>query len=56
MQVSEHFVGAPAPDEFDDVGVHLAAKEGHGTSGSQCTSGDVAWKDAEFRVGCGSRA
>ena len=34
MEVTQHFVGAPAADQFDDVGVNLAAEESHS---SPCT-------------------
>ena len=41
MEVAEHFVGAPAADQFDNVGINLAAKESHGATCAEGASGNV---------------
>ena len=32
VQVAEHFVGSPATDEFDYVGIDVATQECHGAA------------------------
>ena len=41
MQVTKHFVGAPASDKFYDVGVYLAAKKCHGAASTKGAGGDI---------------
>ena len=35
MQISQHLVGAPAPDEADGVAVDMGAEKGHGARGAK---------------------
>ena len=50
MEVAEHFVGLPAPNEADDVGVDARAKEGHGATRAETAGGDAVGVEVE-RVG-----
>jgi hypothetical protein len=34
MQISEHFVGFPAANQANDIGVNAGAQECHGTAGT----------------------
>ena len=56
MEVAEHFIGAPSAHEFDDVGVHLAAEEGHRSARAQGASGYVARQQSEVGESCGGAA
>ena len=41
MQVSQHFIGAPAPDETDAIGIDIGTQEGHGAGGAEGAGRDV---------------
>jgi hypothetical protein len=47
-QVPHHGVTLPPAEEFDDVGVHLCAKQGHGAPGAEGAGRDVLGSDAEL--------
>jgi hypothetical protein len=51
VQVPHHGVTLPPAEEFDDVRVHLCAKQGHGTPGAKGASRDVLRSDAELVAG-----
>jgi hypothetical protein len=54
MKIAKHFVGAPATDKANDVGIDTSAQEGHSTPGTKATGGDVPGVDAEGEVEGGS--
>ena len=41
VQVAQHFIGAPAANKLDDVGINLSAEQCHGASRAKSASGDV---------------
>jgi hypothetical protein len=49
VEVTEYFVGAPTAKETNLIGVNFSAKEGHGTTGSERSGGDVFGAEAEGR-------
>ena len=42
MQISQHFIGAPATDEADAIRIHIRTQESHGSGCTEGGSGDVA--------------
>jgi hypothetical protein len=51
VQVMHHGVTLPPAEEFDDVGVHLCAKQGNGAPGAERAGGGVIGSDAELVPG-----
>ncbi len=49
VEVTEHFVRAPTAEETNLISVNFGAKEGHGTTGSERSGGDVFRAEAEGR-------
>jgi hypothetical protein len=41
MQVSQHLIGAPAPDETDAIRIDIGTQEGHGAGGAEGTGRDI---------------
>ena len=56
MQVAEHGLRAPAPNEADDVRIDLPAEHGHGTSGPETSSGDIGRPEMQMGQGGGRGA
>jgi hypothetical protein len=50
MKVVKHFIGAPAADETDDVGVNTCAEKGHGATSTKAAGGDTTGVDTEGEV------
>jgi hypothetical protein len=48
MEVTQHFIGAPATDETDDISVDLSAKEGHGASRTKRASTDIRMEETQL--------
>jgi hypothetical protein len=48
MEVPEHFIGAPATDESDNVSVDLGAKEGHCASRTEGAGTDIVMEETEL--------
>ena len=42
MQISQHLIGAPAPDETDAIGIDIGTQEGHGAGGAKGARGHVS--------------
>ena len=41
MKIAKHFVGAPATDKTNDVGIDTSAQEGHSTPSPETAGGDM---------------
>jgi hypothetical protein len=50
MKIAKHFIGAPATDKANDVGVDASAKEGHSTPRTETAGGDVLGVNAKGEV------
>jgi hypothetical protein len=49
VEVTEHFIGVPAAEETNLIGVNFGTKEGHGAAGVERSGGDVCRAEAEYR-------
>lgn len=55
VQVPNHCVAVPATEELDEVKIHFAAQQGHGTASSKGSSADVfCWYASRVVVRSGS--
>ena len=50
MEVSQHFIGAPAAEELNDVGINLGAQQGHGAGGTEGASRDMLGEETVSRA------
>jgi hypothetical protein len=47
MEVTKHFIGPPAANQADDIGVNAGNKEGHGTAHMSRAGHDVFWEKTD---------
>ena len=47
MEITEHFVGAPASNKLDHVGIDVSAEECHGTRSTEGARGDISGEETE---------
>ena len=50
VKIAKHFVGAPATDKTNDVGIDPSAKKGHSTASTETAGGDTLGVDAKSKV------
>ena len=50
MQVSQHLVGAPAPEETNAISIDVCAQECHGAGRSKGAGGDVGGEETVGRT------
>jgi hypothetical protein len=50
MKVAKHFIGAPATNEANNVGINASAEEGHGTTSTKAASRDTAGVNTKGEV------
>ena len=55
MEVAQHFVGAPATHQPDNIGIDPGAKQRHGAASAEAVSGDAGGIDVEGGRGSGGR-